>query len=52
MWRKLAQNWVLPFLDPRRIASVVRLPGFFTAWIDIVEWLVGAMLDLRICGPV
>ena len=33
MWRKLAQNWGLPFLDPRRIASVVRLPGFFTAWI-------------------
>jgi Caenorhabditis protein of unknown function, DUF268 len=33
MWRKLAENWVLPFLDPRRIASVIRLPGFFAAWI-------------------
>jgi hypothetical protein len=33
MWRKLAQNWVLPFLDPRRIASVIRLPSFFAAWI-------------------
>ncbi|MFI5071952.1 MAG: DUF268 domain-containing protein [Terriglobales bacterium] len=32
MWRKIAQNWVLPFLDPRRIASVIRLPGFFAAW--------------------
>jgi SAM-dependent methyltransferase len=33
MWRKLAQNWVLPFVDPRRIASVIRLPGFFIAWM-------------------
>lgn len=33
MWRKLARNWVLPFLDPRRIASATRLPGFFLAWV-------------------
>lgn len=33
MWRKLAQHWVLPFVDPRRIASVIRLPGFFATWI-------------------
>ena len=33
MWRKLAQNWVLPFVDPRRIVSVIRLPSFFAAWI-------------------
>lgn len=33
MWRKLAQNWVLPFFDPRRILSVIRLPGFFADWI-------------------
>ena len=33
MWRKITQNWVLPFLDPRRIASVIRLPGFFASWV-------------------
>lgn len=32
MWRKLGRSWILPFLDPRRIASVIRLPGFFAAW--------------------
>lgn len=27
--KQLARQWVLPFLDPRKIASVARLPGFF-----------------------
>ncbi|HZP68451.1 MAG TPA: DUF268 domain-containing protein [Pseudolabrys sp.] len=32
MLRNLARSWVLPFLDPRQLASVVRLPRFFGEW--------------------
>lgn len=33
MLREFARNWVLPFLDPRRLISTIRLPGFFAHWI-------------------
>jgi SAM-dependent methyltransferase len=28
-WRELVRSWVLPFVDPRQIASLVYLPRFF-----------------------
>ncbi len=30
--KHLARSWVLPFLDPRPLAGVVRLPAFFAEW--------------------
>ena len=33
MLQNFIRHWVLPFLDPRRIFSVIRLPSFFAAWI-------------------
>lgn len=30
--RSLAANWIVPFVDPRALASVLRLPGFFRSW--------------------
>ena len=33
MLKDLARSWVLPFVDPRQLASVVRLPGFFADWL-------------------
>ena len=31
--KRLAGNWLLPFLDPRQLASVMRLPLFFAEWL-------------------
>jgi len=30
--RSIARQWVLPFLDPRRLGSLRRLPGFLAEW--------------------
>lgn len=30
--RDLIRRWVLPFVDPRRLLSVLRIPGFFLEW--------------------
>ena len=40
MWRNLVNNWILPFVDPRRIVSLIRLPGFFASWIRYC-WMAG-----------
>jgi SAM-dependent methyltransferase len=32
MLRSLARQWVLPFIDPRQLASIRRLPRFFSEW--------------------
>jgi hypothetical protein len=31
-WRSLASRWLVPFVDPRRLASLVHLPRFFIEW--------------------
>jgi hypothetical protein len=31
-WRGLASRWLLPFVDPRRLASLIHLPHFFIEW--------------------
>lgn len=33
MLQSFTRHWILPFLDPRRIVSAIRLPGFFIAWL-------------------
>jgi SAM-dependent methyltransferase len=33
MSREFARSWLLPFVDPRQLASIVRLPGFFADWL-------------------
>ena len=30
--RNLARRWVLPFIDPRQVAAISRLPRFFSEW--------------------
>jgi SAM-dependent methyltransferase len=32
MLRSLARQWVLPFVDPRQLASILRLPQFLIEW--------------------
>lgn len=32
MFKDIARSWVLPFIDPRQLASIVRLPRFFAEW--------------------
>ncbi len=32
MIRDFARSWVLPFVDPRQIAAIARLPRFFAEW--------------------
>jgi len=32
MLRSIARQWILPFIDPRRLALVSRLPGFLAEW--------------------
>jgi SAM-dependent methyltransferase len=32
VWRRLASRWILPFVDPRRLYSLIRLPRFFAEW--------------------
>jgi SAM-dependent methyltransferase len=52
MLRDFGRSWVLPFVDPRQLASVVRLPGFFADWLRF-RGLAGKdsarFLDLRPC---
>jgi SAM-dependent methyltransferase len=50
MLKDLARSWVLPFVDPRRLVSVVRLPGFFADWLRF-RGLAGSarFADLRPC---
>jgi SAM-dependent methyltransferase len=31
-WRSLASRWLLPFVDPRRLGSLIRLPRFLIEW--------------------
>jgi SAM-dependent methyltransferase len=31
--KDLARSWVLPFIDPRQLASIIRLPQFFAEWM-------------------
>jgi hypothetical protein len=31
-WRSLASRWLLPFVDPRRLGSLIRLPLFLIEW--------------------
>ena len=31
--KNLARSWLLPFFDPRQLASVMRLPRFFAEWL-------------------
>lgn len=30
--RELARSWLLPFVDPRRLLGLARLPGFLSEW--------------------
>lgn len=30
--RRIARQWVLPFIDPRRLIGVLRLPAFYGEW--------------------
>ena len=32
MFKDIARSWVLPFIDPRQLASFVRLPRLFAEW--------------------
>ncbi len=32
MFKDVVRSWVLPFIDPRQLASIVRLPRFFAEW--------------------
>lgn len=49
--KSLARNWVLPFVDPSRLASVIRLPRFFVDWYRFRRRCPGSaqFVDLRPC---
>jgi SAM-dependent methyltransferase len=49
--RKLARNWILPFIDPRRLAALVRLPRFFVELSAYRSRAVGERVTLSDAFP-
>ncbi|HVO49246.1 MAG TPA: DUF268 domain-containing protein [Steroidobacteraceae bacterium] len=48
---RFVRNWVLPFADPRRPASVARLPEFFRDFLRYRQRTSGEVVRLREASP-
>lgn len=49
--RSLVANWIMPFIDPRALASVVRLPWFIRSWHQYRSRSVGEVVRLSDARP-